>query len=258
MHVLRGLLPFLYFLGIIPAAMGLFKLSKLAAALGPQAPGYVMGVGGGALLILWIILVVRSVNQANEAFEQHEIAKANITASWQRNSARPLEVDLKKLTLGNVPLGGDMQGLSFLGPAEDAKCSPYGQFCYNSRGLYLETKDGRLTAFDFDVDSFLASPGTAIYADGIGTKLHPGTSEAELVAVLGAPYWRVQHEDRARLFFERFNGERWLELELRIDATGRLDYIDVRDTPTLADARMRRQYNVTVEWPPGGAARRAS
>jgi hypothetical protein len=247
-----------YFLGIIPAALGLMKLSQLATVLGPKAPGYVVGIGGGVLLILWIILMIRSTDKANEALEQHEIAKANFTASWQRNSARPLEVNLKKLTLGNVPLGGDIQGLSFLGPAEDAQSSPYGQFCYDSRGLFLETKDGRLTGFDLEVDLFLQSPGTAIDADGLGTKLRPGMSEAELVAVLGAPYWRMPHGDAVSLYFERFNEERWLELELGTDETGRLDFIEVRDTPRLADARFRRQHDVTVDWPPRETARRAS
>jgi hypothetical protein len=256
--MLRVILPFVLFPSIFPAFMGLVLLSRFAAAWGPEAPKYVVAGGGITLLISWIVLMIGSVNRANEALRQREIDRANLSAVWQRNSARPLEVDLTKLTLGRVPLGGDLQGLSFLGPAEDAEHAPEGDLGYDSRGLYLQMTDGRLSGFSLDVDVFLAGSGAAIHAAGIGTQLRPDTSEAELIAVLGAPFWRIQDEDAVTLFFERFDGERWVELELEFDKAGQLKLIDARDTPMLAEDSLRNRYGVTASWPPENAVRRVS
>ncbi|MBN1204104.1 MAG: hypothetical protein JXB05_04170 [Myxococcaceae bacterium] len=258
MHILRALLPFVYFFGLMPAFVGLIELSNLAASWGLKAPTIVVVAGGIGLLILWCILMVRSVHQANDALRQREIARANISAAWQLNSATPLDVDLKKPTLGRVPLGGDIQRLSFLGPAEDAESSPEGHLGYDSRGIYLEMRDGQLVGFDLDVDPFLKSPGAAILAAGFGTKIRPDASEAELVAVLGAPFWRAKDEGSVTLFFERLDGERWLELRLDFDGTGRLESIAASDTPMLAEAYWRRRWGVTSDWPPGDASRMAS
>jgi hypothetical protein len=257
-HILRTLLPFVYFCGLIPAFLGLVEVSKLAASWGPQAQNTVVAGGGIGLLILWCILMVRSVNQANEALRQRAIARANISAAWQLKSATPLEVDLKKLTLCRVPLGGDIQRLSFLGPAEDATHSPEGQLCYDSRDLYLDMREGQLVGFDLYVDPSLKSTGAAILAGGIGTQIRPDASEAELIAVLGAPFWRLKDEDSVTLFFERLDGERWLELRLEFNGTGRLEGIAASDTPMLAEAYWRRRWGVTSDWPPGDASRRAS
>lgn len=258
MYLLRAVLPFVYFLSIVPAFLVFAQLIKLAAAWGPEAQQYFGGGGGITLLIAWIVLVSRATHQANEAFRQREIERANISAVWQRNSAKPLEVDLQKLTLGRVPLGGDLRGLSFLGPAENAEGAPEGDLGYDSRGLYLQMSDGRLTGFSLDVSVFLESAGAAIHAAGLGAKLRPDTSEAELVAVLGAPFWRTQDEDAVILFFERFDGERWVELEIEFDRAGRLLLIDVRDTPVLAKDSVRNRHGVTASWPPENAARRVS
>jgi hypothetical protein len=80
-HILRTLLAFVYFCGIIPAFVGLIELSKLAASWGLKAPTIVVAAGGIGLLILWCILMGRPVNQANEALRQREIARANISAA---------------------------------------------------------------------------------------------------------------------------------------------------------------------------------
>lgn len=259
MHILRTLLPFVYFVSIIPALLGMVAVSTLAAPWGPKTQTVVMVTGGIVLLLLWTVVMSRSVHQANEASRQREIARANISAAWQRKSGTPLEVDLKKLTLCRVPLGGDLQRLSFLGPAEDAESAPEGQLGYDSRGIFfLEMREGQFVGFDLDVEPFLKNTGAAILAGGIGTRIGPATSEAELIAVLGAPFWRAKREDSVTLFFERLDGERWLELRLEFDGTGRLESIAASDTPMLAKAYWRRRLGVTSDWPPGDASRLAS
>lgn len=112
--------------------------------------------------------------------------------------------------------------------------------------------------FDLDVEPFLKNTGAAILAGGIGTQIRPDASEAELIAVLGAPFWRAKREDSVTLFFERLDGERWLELRLEFDGTGRLESIATSDTPMLAQAYWRRRLGVTSDWPPGDASRLAS
>jgi hypothetical protein len=248
-----------YLLGAAAGAVGIPKLFTLVNAEGAGAPNSIVTFGGVGLVILWCSLMFWSFSKAGVAARQREVDRANVSAGWQRNIARPPEIDLKKFALGRVPPGGDMQGLSFLGPAEDAEYAPEGELGYDSQGICLKMKDGRLTEFLIDVNFFLKTPGAAIHTGGMGTKLHADVSEPELVALLGAPYWREPLDaGGATLYFERFDGERWLELQLDFDETGRLSDITATDTPTLADAGTRRQLGVTEAWPPQSAARRAS
>ncbi len=96
--------------------------------------------------------------------------------------------------------------------------------------------------------------------DGVGAILFGGreglkrldrsSTEADIVAALGAPFWRDARQGQAALIFERRQGEQWVEISLELDEAGRLEFCSVSSTPSLADPGMRQRLGITVDWPP--------
>ena len=85
-------------------------------------------------------------------------------------------------------------------------------------------------------------------------RLSNRSSESDVQALFGQPYWRDQDEDEIILFYE-FPGVEW---QIEFDLVGALKHLRV-GRPLLADAEQRAAYGVTKHWPPdyGPAAERS-
>jgi hypothetical protein len=193
------------------------------------------------------------VEWSNNTQRAKEVARADITSAWQREGSRRLEVNLAVPSVNGTRLGGDIHGLSFLGPAEDNASAPEGQLGYPSRGLFVEMSEGRLTRVELDfVPASEGNTTVVLFRGQEGSKpLKWGSTEGDIGAALGTPFWRQTHEDGSlTLYFERFNGERWEEIQLMCDEAGRLNACDLASAPELAEQRRRERMGVTVDWPP--------
>lgn len=216
---------------------------------------FVLAVGLAFLLVLGSV----GVSLLISALRARRIARADVSSDWRRKDSRQLEVNLERLSLSGTRLGGDIHGLSFLGPAEENEDAPEGFLHYTSRKLTLVTSEERLTGFSLLVAP-ASEPGTQaiLRLGGEGSKqLHRDSTEQDIVAAFGAPYWRrcdPYHEGEVTLYFERFQGDQWVELQFEFDAAGRLEHCEVITPPSLADPQEREDMGVTASWPPAKAA----
>ncbi len=79
--------------------------------------------------------------------------------------------------------------------------------------------------------------------------LHPfsvTTTKAEVLALLGAPYWIDEDADESILFYE-FGAIEW---QIEFDEKEFLKVLLMATPPLLEDPEQRRAYGVTRKWPP--------
>ncbi len=254
MAVLRTIAKtFLGSLGLSVAAGGLVHILGIAPdrGVGSLGPLFLIGFMTGIGFLAG--LAGHFTEWFNNRHRAKEVARADVSSAWQRKDSRRLEVSLAVPALNGTRLGGDIHGLSFLGPAEENGSAPEGRLGYPSRGLSVEMSEGRLTRVDLWAPSASEGDATAVLFRGRdgSQSLHWGSTEADILAALGAPFWRQAHEDgTVTLYFERFNGMSWEEILLGCDEAGRLDYCELSSTPELSEQHLRERMGVTVDWPP--------
>jgi hypothetical protein len=110
-------------------------------------------------------------------------------------------------------------------------------------GLELGTGEAGLDYIVVDVARF---PGR-FKLDGRAIDLGLQTTESEIRALLGEPWWRDEDEDEVILFYEDGRVERQFELT----KSGTLTVITLMLSPLMADREQRKAYGVTKPWPPG-------
>jgi len=169
----------------------------------------------------------------------------NPTRAWEENSRLTLIVDLDQNRLSDVRAGDPVEKLSFLGPAE---VTPSG-FIWPRKGIDVTACDGGIRELGFYF-GHAAEPNKGVFVGGfryglVPVRLSKASSELDVLALFGQPYWRDQDEDEILLFFEFPTGE-W-QLEFDLDAT--LKHLRIGFS-MLADAEQRAAYGVTKPWPP--------
>ena len=186
---------------------------------------------------------------------------ADPTRAWTRTPGHVPRFDLGAYTLDGVPLGGPLERLRALGPAEGVQVDPSGRegdLEYPSQGLAVGVGDGRVESYEL---FFQEAPGASDQAftayrghvtlGGDTVPLSAATTEAELRALLGEPYWRDSDDDEVLLFYERAEAQAELQVELR---DGRLRSVWAVSPGLLGDAEQRRRLGVTRPWPPPAAS----
>ena len=174
------------------------------------------------------------------------------TRLWDAGLAPPpVDVNLDRHALCGVGIGEPVDRLaSRLGRAEDIPSAARGgSLKYPSKGLYLSAAEGKLDTFvlawgDPQAGTFR---GTCTYR-GRPVNLSGESTESNVVAALGEPYWAANDGPERVLFYE--HGP--VEWQVVLNPAGRLTSLEVTDTPELADESSREYYGVTKPWPSQG------
>jgi hypothetical protein len=180
--------------------------------------------------------------------------KTDRTAGWVRDPALRLTLDLARGTLCGVALGEPVERLASLGPT-GRNAEKDGDLQYQALGLIVGVSEEAIDSFivywrDYLGQGFEPYAGTVLSAGQV-VLLGPRTTEAELVAVFGRPYFRDQDEDETLLFYEI--QDRWgrlTERQVELDEKGALRSIIFSAEPMLADERQRKAFGVDEPWPP--------
>lgn len=183
-------------------------------------------------------------------FLEHLFRKPDPTAGWKAEPGMRIELDFGCHALCGVKIGDPFPWLEKLGPAEDPRAARRGRFCYHSKGVEVEMKNGVVTSYLLvwasPVDShYRPFAGVCLYR-GRDLRLSARTNEREIFEHFGSPYWRDQDQDEILLFYE-FEDIEW-QIELALD--GSLKAGLCVTPPLLADPEQRAAYRVTKPWPP--------
>src|SRR5687767_2745203 len=140
--------------------------------------------------------------------------KVDATRHWVGDTRFPLELDLTRQSFSGVQIGGSIDRLMRLGPAEDREAAEDEIYRYYSRGLEVTAAGGFVSGFRFvwqPVEGFRPYPGSVSLRGEI-LAFGPETTELDLRRLLGAPYWRDEDEDEILLFYEPGEVEWQIEL----------------------------------------------
>ncbi len=127
----------------------------------------------------------------------------------------------------------------------------------HSRGIEFGVEQGRISYFLLRWnDPFLKDVHSRPLTHGVfsGPVVIAGqkvtftekSTEADVIAALGEPYWRNADDREVLLFYE------YPEVEIQIELTpnGPIRILLASDVPTLADPKQRESYGVNKPWPP--------
>ena len=188
--------------------------------------------------------------------------KGDPTRKWVANRGLALDFDFGTHALCGVPLGAPLEQLAKLGPAENSRAAQHGDLCYYSKGFEVGTEEGVIKRYaliwrDSQQEGYQPFAG-ACRDKGRPLLLNAQTTEREINAYFGAPYWRHREEaeedeeieasdlSETTLFYELGDVERMVSLT----HDGRLLEIEVIMPPSLADEARRKFYGITKAWPP--------
>jgi hypothetical protein len=181
--------------------------------------------------------------------------KSDPTKGWVRDPALKLTLDFRLGALCAVTLGEPAERLAILGPAEDRRAALEGDLHYFTLGLGVGVSGGGIESVtlwwrDYLDRGYRAYAGTVV-SDGKNLGLGPATTEAELLSVLGQPYWRDRDDSETILFYEVKDAwGRLTERQVELDEEGRLKALLVLSQPILADENQRIAYRIDKAWPP--------
>jgi hypothetical protein len=184
---------------------------------------------------------------------QRKQSKVDATRHWVGDIRFPLQLDLSRHSLSAVRIGSPIDGLMRLGPAEDPEMAEDEVYRYYSRGVEVTAEDGFVIGYRIiwrPDEGFQPFPGQCFFR-GERVELSPTTSEAELSAIAGAPYWRDEDQHEILAFYE-FDRIEW-QIELTTD--GRLSQWSIVTPPSMSDREQREAYGVTKPRPPPGLGR---
>lgn len=149
-------------------------------------------------------------NQENPNRNDQEIP--NRTAVWQVDQARSktLTVDLTNHRFGDVAVGDPIEGLSFLGPADNAHKETE-IYDYKKRGFYLVEDEGRLETAVF---LFLPEQGGVPFAgrwvsNGRSRTITSQTRPQDVRWDLGEPSRTETEADGELVWIYEFPGVEW-------------------------------------------------
>lgn len=172
----------------------------------------------------------------------------NPTRFWVGDTRFPLEVDFDRHTLSGVAVGGAVDKLMRLGPAEDAEAAANGVLSYFSRGIEIIVDAGFIRSYRliWEGDSdFRRFTGTCLRR-GTLVNINGETTESQALKLFGPQYWRLEDGDGIILYYE--HGE--IEWQLIFSPHGTLDEWVLRKPPDLSEEHVRRRCGVNKPWPP--------
>lgn len=121
------------------------------------------------------------------------------SAAWTRREPLSLEFDFDRTALNGVGIGDGLEGLSFLGPAEDAPAAQKELLRYFSLGLEIRCAEGRVAELTLVWADSMAE-GYRPFAGLCRRRGHvlgfsPETSEGDVTLALGQPHTRREARD---------------------------------------------------------------
>jgi hypothetical protein len=168
----------------------------------------------------------------------------NPTRTWREDLSKSLLLDLDTHRFCGVGIGEPAQTLSFLGPA--TRWSYLLEF--PNHGLAIQG-DSSITELNYYFGHREERSGGTfrggIRHRGEALTLSATTTEEELLALFGQPYWRDADDDETILFYE-FPEREW---QVEFGTDGRLKCF-VLGLPILTDPVQREAYGVSKTWPP--------
>lgn len=151
-----------------------------------------------------------------------------------------LEVDLKTFRIGDSKLGQTPSKMDvfthFLSETD--------MFKAEKQGYEVGTKDGLLEYLFVTLDGFHG----AFLLDGDPLDIKPTTTEADIHAKFGEPYWIDRDDGETILFYEYERGE--IELQFEFSDDGSLYCITMMQNGVLSNEEQRKSYGVYKSWPP--------
>ncbi len=74
--------------------------------------------------------------------------KRDLTSAWKADAGLALVFDFRQNALCGIKIGDPVEGLSKLGPAEDARAARReGRYCYYTKGLEIGVDGGGVTSY---------------------------------------------------------------------------------------------------------------
>jgi len=142
-------------------------------------------------------------------------------------------VDLTTFCLGATPLGARPSPGDVLAINEEVLHGP---------GIEVGLIDGVLDYGFFTLGEFAGS----FKAEGRLIPLGTTTTEEDILALFGEPYWVDRSNDEVLFFYDFRSGT----IELQFEFSPTLGFITLTRNGVLAEASGRAGYRVTKPWPP--------
>jgi len=196
-------------------------------AVGDPLVVQIAGLFPMVILSLWLALFAGSPLLAPGAKEQPELP--------------PPTVDLARFTAGETALGHPPMPYESFMPAlrREETLKPIGQ------GWELGLEDGLL---DY-VHLTLVEYAGAFHMNGQPLALTTATTENEILACFGEPYWRDRDGDGEVILFYIYQ-RGGVELQFEFPDGNGLGFITLACNGVLADEAQRKAYGVDKPWPP--------
>jgi hypothetical protein len=156
------------------------------------------------------------------------------------DKAGPIIVDLKTFTIEKTALGVKPNPEDFF----SAALSKNEELNSAHLGLELSAKDGLLDSIFIDLSRFKGNLPLSSTPSGFSKD----STEKEVLAKLGEPYWIDRDEGEVICFYEFNRGK--VELQFEFGASGKLAYVTLMRNGILSDKEQRKNYGVTKPWPP--------
>ncbi|MDQ3458176.1 MAG: hypothetical protein M3498_02550 [Deinococcota bacterium] len=147
------------------------------------------------------------------------------SSNWQEDAYRRLELDLSAETLCGVPLGAEMDALSFLGVAEDRRLAHQGTLVYFRRGLVVTIRAARTAGYtavfeppgEGDPDYIQPFAGV-VFSGARVLGLSGSATEEAVTSLFGVPQERKLYEEGSELGYERGD----TVMDVKLNPEGRL------------------------------------
>jgi len=152
-------------------------------------------------------------------------------------AARVTGVDVGNFSIDNVQLGTSLK-------PSDGQPELVTKDDLLRPGIELNTDGEGLLEIFVDFGEYRGD----FFKSGKPVKLTSKTSPADVVQILGEPYWRDISEGELMLIYEYDSGSREIIFEFPDSKT--LRYINITMSPLFADSQQRERYGVDKQWPP--------
>lgn len=159
------------------------------------------------------------------------------TTSFQTAS---VVLDISAFSCGHSRLDENVSAADFFSEELLSK----GMFKDEEGGFELGAADGKLDYIYIEVARFPGSFTSRGKMSGIGV----GTTEADVIELMGEPYWTDRRDGEAIQFYVYGGGD--VELQFEYSNGNNLSHLTLSRRGVLSDEKHRLAYGVTKPWPP--------
>lgn len=153
---------------------------------------------------------------------------------------QPLTIDLATFTCGQSRLGAAVSANDYFYKALQTEDT----FVDERNGVELRTARNALDSVFVTLKKF---PGK-LTKSGAALDLNTKTTEAQILALFGEPYWTDRSDGEVIMFYEYQHGE--IELQFEFSDGRTLSFITLSQNGVLSAEEQRRHYKVNKPWPP--------